>query len=133
MSGPVAIGWVEQTRGGHGWLDVELNDLTEFCCPGCQDAWLAAHPGALDPVPVGPGRRGVGQPGQPVGETDDDLWCGACGALIQLGLQEPPCPAGACPPIVINRLPSATGERCGACGRWRQLPARLLDPPGDPW
>jgi hypothetical protein len=28
---------------------------------------------------------------------------------------------------VVNRLRSPDGECCGACGRWQQLPARLLD------
>ena len=130
MSRPVAIAWVEQARGPDGWSDHQLVDETPFCCPGCQEAWLAAHPGALDPVPVGPGRRGVGQPGQWLDETDYDLWCAACGVLVQTGLSEALCPAWACPPVVVNRLPSAEGERCGACGRWQQLPARLLDPPG---
>ncbi len=130
MSRPVTIAWATQALGPDGWQDAQTVDLTAFCCPGCQADWLAAHPGATDPVPLGPGRRGVGQPVQWLDETGYDLWCAACGVLVQVGLDEPPCPTWSCPPVVVNRLRSAEGERCGVCGRWQQLPTRLLDRPG---
>ncbi len=130
MSWPVAIAWVEQTLDRRGWADHQMVGETPFCTPASQDAWLAAHPGALDPVPTGTGRRQVGQPYQWLDETGIDRWCAACGVLIQVGTEEAECPAGACPPLVVNRLRSRDGERCGACGRWQQLPARLLDRPG---
>ncbi len=126
MSGPVAVAWVEQARDRHGWFDVQAEGLTELCCRGCQDDWLAARPDALDPVAVGPGRRQVGQPGQPLGETDYGLWCAACGVLIHTGLQEPPCPADACPPLVVNRLPDPTGNAARRAG------AGSSSPPGCP-
>jgi hypothetical protein len=130
--GPVAIHWSRQARGRSGWVDVELVDLTPFCCVGCQADWLAAHLGALDPRrdPRLAVCRTVGEPDWPLDETDYDVWCSQCGVLIQVGLQEPPCPAWACPPVLVNRLPSRDGERCPACGRWRQLPTHLLEPQG---
>jgi hypothetical protein len=130
--GPVAVGWSRQARGRAGWVDVALVDLTPFCCHACQADWLAAHPGALDPRrdPRLAGCRTVGEPDWPLDETGYDLWCARCGVLIQLGLQQPPCPTWACPPVLVNRLPSREGERCPACGRWQQLPTRLLDAGG---
>jgi hypothetical protein len=121
-SGPVAIHWSRQTLGRAGWVDV-----TPFCCQVCQADWLAAHRNALGPHQDRPavGWRMVGQPDWRLGETDYDV-CAACGVHIQVGLEEPPCSTGACPPVVINRLPSARAERCPACGRWRQLPTSLL-------
>jgi hypothetical protein len=126
--GPVAFHWSRQARGRAGWVDVELVDLALFCCHACQADWLADHPGALDPRPAPSAAewRVVGESGWPLEETDYDLWCAHCGVLIQLGLQEPPCPTWACPPLLVNRLPSRDGERCPACGRWQQLPTRLL-------
>jgi hypothetical protein len=130
--GPVAIHWSRQARDRSDWVDVELVDLTPFCCAGCQVDWLAVHPGALDPRPTPSAAewRTVGQPDRQLGEIDYDVWCAQCGVLIQVGLQEPPCPTWACPPVLVNRLPSRDGERCPACGRWRQLPTRLLEPQG---
>jgi hypothetical protein len=132
--GPVAVAWTRQALGQHGWMTVELVDLTPFCCAGCQADWLAAHPDALGPHQHRQlqGWRLLGDPGRPLHETNYDLWCAACGVLIQLGLEEPPCPTFACPPVVINRLPSADGERCSACGRWQQLPTSLLALGGRP-
>jgi hypothetical protein len=134
MSPPVAIAWSRQARGRTGWVDVELLEATPFCCLACQADWLAAHPGALGPHQDlgGAGWRRVGQPGCWLDETDYNLWCAACGVLIQLGLQEPPCPTFACPPVVINRLPHPDGERCVACGRFQQLPASLVALGGRP-
>jgi hypothetical protein len=79
---------------------------------------------------VSPTLRQVGQPYQWLEETGVDLWCAECGMLIQVGTEEPECPAAACRPLVVNRPRSPDGERCGACGRWQQLPARLLGRPG---
>jgi hypothetical protein len=126
--GPIAIRWSHHTLVRAGWVDVELVDLTPFCCHACQADWLAAHRNALGPHQDRPavGWRMVGQPDRRLGEADYDVWCAAYGVLIQVGLEEPPCSAGACPLVVINRLPSARGERCPACGRWQQIPASLL-------
>jgi hypothetical protein len=117
VSWPVAIAWVEQVRDRHGWADHQMVDETPFCTLGCQEAWLAAHPGALDPTAVSGSVRCVGQPYRWLEETGIDLWCAACGVLIQVGTEEPECPAAACPPVVVNRPRSRDGERCGACGR----------------
>jgi hypothetical protein len=135
VSWPVAIAWVEQARGPDGWADHQMVDETTFCTPACQQSWLAAHPGALDAVPIGTGLRQVGQPDQWLEETGIDRWCAECGVLVQVGTEEPECPAAACPaaacpPLVVNLLRSRDGERCGACGRWQQLSERLLDRPG---
>jgi hypothetical protein len=131
--GSVAIAWTRQALGQAGWVEVELVDLTPFCCRSCQADWLAAHPDALGPHHRrAAGRRMVGGPGWPLGETDYDLWCACCGVLIQLGLEQPPCPTWACPPVAVNRLPSSGGERCPTCGPWQQLPTRLLALGGRP-
>jgi hypothetical protein len=105
----VTIARVTQALGPDGWQDAQTVDLTAFCGPGCQADWLAAHPGAVDSVPLGPGRRRASQPGQWLDETDYDVWCAACGVLVQTGLSEAPCPTWACPPVVVNRLASASG------------------------
>jgi hypothetical protein len=120
VSWPVAIVWVEQALHRGGWVDHQMVDETPFCTPACQDAWLAVHPCALDPVAVSVGLRRVGQSYQWLDETDIDRWCAGCGVLIQVGTEEAERPAGACPPLVVNRLRSADG---GALRRVRALAA----------
>jgi hypothetical protein len=126
---PLAIHWSRQTLGRAGWVDVELVDLTPFCCQGCQADWLAAHRNALGPAQDRPavGWRMLGQPDRRLGETDYDVWCAACGVLIQVGLEEPLCPTGAC-------ASSLTGFPAPAGSVARPVAAGNSSPrPSSPW